>query len=664
MPNKLSQFWHELKRRNVVRVIAVYAGAAFVIIELVNNITEPLRLPDWTPTLVIVLLAIGFPVAIIFSWIYDMHPEGGMVKTESPDKIKAETPPKSSNSWKIASYISFVVIVVLIVLNVIPRSDRLKGDINLEKSIAVLPLDYLSEDPNKEYLANAVLDAITGHLSTIKGLRVMPRTSVEQYRENKKSAKQIGEELDVSYLIDGSFLMIENQVKLTIQMVIAAEGDHVFFKEYDRKYEDILKVQSEVAQTIAKEIEIAITPIEKQIIDIIPTTNLTAYDFYQRGKEEHWKYWSDNDYREALDRAEKRYQDALEYDPEFAKAYAGLARVYWDKHYWDEYFSENFLDSVLILVDVALLLDDQLAEAYTIRGDYYREKKMPEQAIREYDKAIEFNPNDWRAYKGKGELYWFISDFVKAIDNYQKAVKLNRGSELPILLGSLGMAYRSIGFIEMSKEYSRKALKLSGDSIAYYRDLSYCEIVTGNYMKGVYYAEKLQKIDTNNVGNLSRLGFCYVFLGQHEEALDLYKRYIEISKIGQDYSLFDMHRIGWAYWLNGYIEEAEYYFKEQIEYCNSMNELGRGLSDSNRTAYDLAAVYAFMGEKVTAYENLRIHNQRQANSLGHFTRIKNDPLFESIRGEPEFQQIVRDIEAKYLAEHERVRQWLEENDML
>ena len=135
--------------------------------------------------------------------------------------------------------------------------------------------------------------------------------------------------------------------------------------------------------------------------------------------------------------------------------------------------------------------------------------------------------------------------------------------------------------------------------------------------------------------------------------------------MAQGHSLFDMHRIGWAYWHNGYKEEAEYYFEEQIEYCNKMLELGKGgLSDSIRTAYDLAAVYAFMGEKEKAYENLRIHNQKQRNSLLDFTRIKNDPLFENIRDEPEFQQIVRDIEAKYQAEHERVRQWLAENDML
>ena len=116
----------------------------------------------------------------------------------------------------------------------------------------------MSEDPNKQYLANGVLDAITGHLSMIEGLRVMPRTSVEQYRENRKSAKEIGEELDVSYLIEGSFLMIDDQVKLTIQLVVAEEGDHVFFREYDINYNDIIAVQSEVVQTIAKEIAVCI----------------------------------------------------------------------------------------------------------------------------------------------------------------------------------------------------------------------------------------------------------------------------------------------------------------------------------------------------------------------------------------------------------------------
>jgi len=660
--NKISQFWQELKRRKVVRVITVYAAAAFVILELVSIIVEPLKLPEWLLPVVIVLLCIGFIIAVILSWIYDVHPEGGIVKTDPAQKVKPEEIPVSSNSWKIASYISFVVIVGLIVLNIIPRANNNRKV--LEKSIAVLPLEYLSEDPNKQHLANGVLDAITGHLSMIEGLRVMPRTSVEQYRENKKSAKEIGEELDVSYLIEGSFFMIEDQVKLTIQLVVAEEGDHVFFKEYDRNYKDILVVQSEVAQTIAKEIEVAITPEEKQLIEKIPTTDLTALGFYHRGREEYLKYRSDNDNIESLGRAEDYYHDALDYDSSFALVYTGLARIYWEKHYWESYFSEEFLDSVLILADEALYYDDQLSEAYTVKGDYYSEIGLTEKAIEEYDKATRFNPNNWEAYWSKGFLY-YMDDLVKSIENFHKAAFINRGADLPRLYRFIRMAYRSAGFMEEAKYYNHEALKLDGDSSGYLFGLSSIEYHSGNYAEALALGERSYAIDTSATFILIHLGKCYMLLGQYEESLEYIIKYVErLEELGS-VDLNDMVEIGYVYWQNGYKEEAEYYFKEQINYCNSMIELGRRYADLFfLTYYDLASVYAFKGEKDKAYENLRIFNQRQVEHSWMVRSIKDDPIFDSIRDEPEFQQIVRDVEAKYRAEHEKVRQWLEVNEML
>jgi len=660
MPNKLSQFWQELKRRKVTRVITVYAAASFVILQLVEILAPSLRLPDWTMNLILVLLIVGFIIAVILSWIYDVHPEEGIVKIKPDQKASEASAPPSSKGWRIASYISFVVIVGLIILNVIPRSSNRKV---LEKSIAVLPLEYLSEDPNKEYLANGVLDAITGHLSMIEGLRVIPRTSVEQYRENKKSAKEIGEELDVSYLIEGSFLMVEDQVKLTIQLVVANEEDHVFFREYDRNYKDIFIVQSEVAQTIANEIEVVITPKEKQLIGKIPTTDLTAYDFYQRGREEHWKFKSNNDSKGALERAEDLYHKALEFDPTFAQAYSGLANVYWDKHFWETYFQVHFLDSVIILSNIALSLDDQLAEAYTIRGNYYREKGLAEQAIIEYDNAIKFNPNDWEAYYGKGQLYRF-EDVIKTLENLQKAVSLNQGAELPALLEAIGWAYYYNGFIEKGNSYVQKAFKLDGDSMRYYYSLSIGEWNRGNYAKTIEFGEKVYAIDKEDIQNLNRLGESHMYLGQYEESLSYYKESIERSYALGHPPINSMHRIGYVYWQNGYKNESDSCFNKQLNYCNMMIELGRRHTQQLLTYYDLAGVYAFKGEKDKAYRNLRIFNQKERTQLWMVILIKDDPLFDSIRDEPEFQQIVRDVESKYQAEHERIRQWLEENDML
>ncbi len=161
-PNQLSQFWQELKRRKVVRVITVYEAAAFVILELLSIIIEPLRLLEWTLQFTIVFLCIGFIIAVILSWINDVHPEGGIVKTEPVHKIKEEDISQSTNNWKIATYVSFVVIVAFFVFYLVGNNKKSFDISKLEKSVAVLPLDYLSEDPNKEYLANAVLDAIQG----------------------------------------------------------------------------------------------------------------------------------------------------------------------------------------------------------------------------------------------------------------------------------------------------------------------------------------------------------------------------------------------------------------------------------------------------------------------------------------------------------------------
>jgi len=659
--NRLSQFWQELKRRKVIHVITVYAGAAFVIIELINNITGPLSLPDWTPTLIIILLFIGFPLAAIFSWIYDIRPDEGIVKTGPIDKVKPEDIPKPSNSWKIASYISFVVIVGLILLNIIPRAKSNRKV--LEKSIAVLPLEYLSEDPNKEYLANGMLDAITGYLSMIEGLRVMPRTSVEQYRENRKSAKDIGEELDVSYLVEGSFLMIEDQVKLTIQLVVAQEGDHVFFKEYNRNYKDIIVVQSEVAQTIAKEIEVAITPEEKKRIEKVPTGNLTAYDYYQRGYEKLWSWWVDQD-SFALAQAEVLFNRALAYDSTYAKAYAGLAWINWDKlGYWEVYYSDNYLDSVLLYADIALSFDNQLAEALEVKGSYYNAIGKIDQAIEEFEKAIKSNPNFWEAYEDLGGLYLAQEKYYLGLENLYQASILHRGKYLPELFMGIALAYRYSGFEEESKVYRIEKLKLDGDTAWYLRNLSYTGRFTGNYSEAIRTLEDVYATDSSDIMVLNDLGYYQMISGQYEQSLKYYKKYIERLKASGDTSIFDNHRIGWVFWQNGYKEEAESFFNEMIKSSNKL-KLERPVSRNYYTYYDLAGVYAFRGEKDKAYEHLRIFNQKQGMPKWMVILIKDDPMFDSIREEPEFQQIVHDVEAKYQAEHERVRKWMKENDML
>jgi TolB-like protein/Tfp pilus assembly protein PilF len=593
-----------------------------------------------------------------------LHPE----EASKEDIIVKSISQKNQRAKIIAG---ILIILALIALGYFIVSKSLRPKEQIEKSIAVLPFKLLSDEPDKQYLADGMMDAITLHLSKIKDLRVLGRTSTEQYRNPTKTLTAIGKDLDVSYLLEGSFQKFGDSVRLIVQLIKTGKEGHEWANNYDRSWKNVFSVQSEVAKAIARELQAVITPEEKELIEKVPTTNLTAYDFYQRGREEHINYMNISfmEYTEnwgVLKNAENYYRKALEYDSTFALAYSGLALIYNEKHTYstDTYFSENYLDSTKILADRALALDDKLAEAYDARGIYYGMKGISKQAIEEYNKALRYNPNDWMAYTGKGSLY-MDNDLVQAIINFQKAVSLIRESkQLPSLLRNIGFCYGFAGFDEKAKSYNIEALKLDNDSLQFYLYAEIDEFYSSNYEKAIEYLRKGYAIDSTHISVLEDLGFDYLFVGRFDESLKYYKKYIEKLKARGQFKYNGTHRIGYSYWKNGYKKEAQFFFDNQIEYCNSAIQYGRQYAIQKYAYYDLAGIYAFLGDKDQAFKNLRVFNERQMLPSWAVWYSKNDPLFDSIRNEPEFQQIVSDVEAKYQAEHERVRKWLEEQGML
>ncbi len=443
------------------------------------RLTEALKLlNEESVTVSEVAYRVGFNNPSYFNTCFHDHygfppGEAKQVKLDNPLQHKNSEANSAKHRFPFAKKYAFIALFFLLVIVSIATVIFLKRDKDSidEKSIAVLPFTSLSDDPEKQYLADAMMTDIQLHLSKIEDLRVMARTSVEQYRETDKTASMICRELDVAYLLEGSFQKDGDQARLIVQLVRPGIEGYIWSDEYDRNWKDIFSVQSEVAQIIARELQAVITPEEKQLIEKIPTTSLKAYDFYQRGREELEKFLLKEENRDALYRAEDLYQKALEYDSTFALAYTGLAHVYWNKHYWETFFTENFLDSVLMLADIALSYDDQLADAYEIRGDYYEANSKKEQAIKEYNKAIKFNPNSWEAYLSKGNLYHHY-DYVEEIDNYLKAASVYRGPFLPSIYRSIGMAHSHAGFQEKAIYYVKEALKLDADS---------ANVIRGNY---------------------------------------------------------------------------------------------------------------------------------------------------------------------------------------
>ncbi|MFN8254477.1 MAG: hypothetical protein U0W24_02230 [Bacteroidales bacterium] len=572
--------------------------------------------------------------------------------------------------------ISILVITVLafVLFKLIDKFNKDADIASLEKSIAVLPFKYLSTDKEKQYQADGMMDAILQHLSKIKDLTVKSRTSVEQYRDTKKTLHDIGKELDVSFILEGTFQKEGDKVKLIVQLLTAENEAHVWSNDYNRDWKEVFEVQSEVAQDIAGELKTVISPEVKKSIEKIPTANLTAYDYYQQGKEAYIVFDLNAGKAGELKRIEKLFRTAIKLDSTFAEAYSalGLTLIEKRKNNEKDFYSKNYMDSCLILANMALKYNQYLPEAFYVKGLYYWMSGNSEKVEIQLKKALELNPNYSDVYFFNGNYFYILDkdkqDYIKAIDNLEKGIAIDRGENLPKLLREMGSSIGMMaGLNDQALAFYKQALNLDGDTITnYYYLIDYEITYNFNPDKAVEYCEKVVKSDPENINYISTTAFCYHLSHKNKESLEYYKKLVEWIKANDILSGQVMHRIAYAYLKNGYQKEATYWFDKEKKFClESIEKNKLTIGKSMAEYYDLAGVYAMEGnkEKSIKYLNM-IVNQLKIFPLGWVSLIKHDPLFDSMRDEPEFQQIVKVMESKYNAEHERVRKWLEEQGKL
>lgn len=484
-PNKLSQFWQELKRRNVVRVITVYAGAAFVIIELINNITEPLRLPEWTPTLVIVLLAIGFPIAIIFSWLYDIHPEGGIVKTEPANKLKTAEISKSSSNWKIASYISFVVIVGLILLNVVPRAINKKI---VDKSIAVLPFEDMSIEQDQEYFCDGIAEEIINSLAQLDSLKVIARTSTFAFKNKQTDIREIGEILGVSTVMEGSVQKAGDRLRITAQLINAEDGSHLWSERFDREFNDIFSIQDEISMAIVEKLKIELLGNQGGKAGNRQTENPDAYNLYLKGR-----YFWHRRTQEDLYKSIQNFEQAIEIDPNYALAYAGMGDAYFIMSWWGSYPRDEGYEKAKTYLKKALSINENLPEAHATLGGvftwYDRDWKAAE---KELLYAIALNPNDANAYQYLSELMSILGKNKDALKYIDKAIRLNPHSQTMYNLRA--SYYYDEGAYEEAIEDSMKSLEIFQYGWPMQRIFK-CNIRLGNDLAAVENLKEIVSMD-------------------------------------------------------------------------------------------------------------------------------------------------------------------------
>ena len=490
--NKLSQFWNELKRRKVVQVIIIYATTSFVLIELANNVTEPLKLPEWTPTLVIIILLVGFPLAIIFSWIFDFTPEG-IRKTKAIELTKKNRKGHSDS----------------------------EGISKFKGSIAVLPFQDMSPQKDQEYFCDGISEEIINALTRIQSLKVIARTSAFAFKGNAMDIREIGKALNVENVLEGSIRKDGNQLRITAQLIKVEDGSHLWSETYNRELKDIFTIQEEISLSIVKNLNLKLIGEEKGKLLKRPTEDTEAFQYYLKGLY-CWQQMTPEGNR----LAQENYTKAFTKDPQFALAYAILGSNYhfagsigllppalvWQKSKeltlkaleidnsipvahsslaligafsnsdwegaerefkialeispnsgWDHYLYSLFLrltnrlDEAIAESISALEYDPYNIYISTQVGVTYLMAGRVDQAIEKQEWTIGIYPNSFMAHMNLGDALLTKSLPGEAIQSYEKAVQLSGENPMPI--SGLACAYHAVGKKEEAKNLIEDLVK-------------------------------------------------------------------------------------------------------------------------------------------------------------------------------------------------------------
>ncbi len=318
-PNQIAQFWQELKRRRVVHVITVYASVSFILIELVNNLTEPLSLPPKLATIVVVILAVGFPLAVILAWIYDLTPDG-IEKTKSAEETEGVENSRVPNAWRIATYISFVVIVGLLTLNILggPRALR-AGDI---QSLVILPFDNFTGDDQLDNFVSGMHASLIGDMGQLSGLQVKSRTSSNAFKDMGMTLPEIASQLGADAALETAVMCLGDTICLQFRLVsTTGNEEQLWVADYREEKSQILNLYNRITKQIAKKVMVELSSDEERRLDKKQAVDKEAYNAYLMAYE-LWKNPG------KLDQAFEYLSLAIEKDPEWAPPYAGMAQVW------------------------------------------------------------------------------------------------------------------------------------------------------------------------------------------------------------------------------------------------------------------------------------------------------------------------------------------------
>src|SRR6266567_1347878 len=568
-------FFAELKRRNVYKVAVAYAVVGWLIAQIATQIFPFLEIPNWVVRLVIVLIAIGFPIALVIAWAFEATPEG-IKRTEDVDLAAAARQPRK-HAWIFVVIIGALLSVGLFFVGRYSAPDRVRASGLPEKSIAVLPFDNQNRDPDTDYLCDGIPESIINSLSELPKLKVMSRNSVFHYKGKETNAQTVGKELKVQTLLTGRVRQRGDGLTIGVELINTQDNSQVWGQQYNRKLADVFAVQEEIAKEVSEKLRLKLTGPEREQLAKRPTENLKAFQYYMQGRAAAQRRTNAD-----LLASVNYYEKALQEDSKYALAYAGLADAYANLGYYGSIAPIEGRRKAEEAARKALALDQNLAEAHVALGLVY----------------IGFAPSNFSV--GDGEL--------------RHAIELN--SNLAVARYNLGLSFIRQGLLDKASAELMKARALDPLSSIIARAVVIPYYFNRDYARAFELLRQANELGPP-LSATWEIGL-YIRSGSLNEA------FAEIEKakgIRKNDPLF-IYSTGMAYAASG----------KQAEALQSIKELEAMAGANLSTAHWIAKIYATLNDKEMAFSWLE--RGLATGALGVF--YKDEPVWDPIRDDPRF----------------------------
>jgi TolB-like protein/Flp pilus assembly protein TadD len=584
-------FLAELKRRNVYKVAVAYAVVAWLLIQAASIFLPAFDAPSWVMKFLIVIVVVGCPVVLVLSWAFELTPEG--------IRLESEVAPNQSITRRTGRKIIGITIVLAVlaaglmlfqIMRSAPSAVATKiaapvAEPIENKSIAVLPFDNLSHDPENAYFSEGIQEEILTRLAKIGDFKVVSRTSTEKYKSSPENLREIARQLGVAHILEGSVQKTADQVRVNVQLINALNDAHLWAETYDRKLTDIFAVESEIAKAVAENLQAKLNGRAEKMLAARPTENPQAHELYLKGR-----YFWNKRTTQNLEKAIGFFQQAIDLDPNYALAYAGLGDAHSIVPIYAGTPPKDDVPKALAAARKAVEIDDSLAEAHTSLANALVMNLQLATAEREFRRAIELNPNYATAHQWFGESLFGEGRYPEALAELERAHELDPLSL--IINASYGMVLAGAGRTAEAIDQLHKAIDLEPNLIAAH----------------------------------SMLGQTLEEEGKVSEAITEYDKVRELAPTPASYVM-----LAFAYAKTGRSAEAR----------RILDELTNQSRDRYVSAYALAVVHLALGKKE---EGLRFVEKacddRDILLQGFYGSIKTDKRLDSLRGNPRFERLI------------------------